>query len=163
MPKMMMMTIKLLTKTRFYLLKNLRKKLRMSKMMLKNKKKRLLIKEMVKKKTLSRRFLREIKTMKKSRKVRKRARLPRTRGLRISASLSSATKRSILISTNASFRTGIYARLRPMMLGSTAVGSPQKATCTTAQARNRSTCMTRGTPTTGRSNQKFRLRTSDGQ
>ena len=161
MPKMMMMTIKLLTKTRFYLLKNLRKKLRMSKMMLK--KKRLLIKETVKKKTLSRRFLREIKTMKKSRKVRKRARLPRTRGLRISASLSSATKRSILISTNASFRTGIYARLRPMMLGSTAVGSPQKATCTTAQARNRSTCMTRGTPTTGRSNQKFRLRTSDGQ
>lgn len=162
MPKMMMMTIKLLTKTRFYLLKNLRKKLRMSKMMLK-KKKRLLIKETVKKKTLSRRFSREIKTMKKSRKVKKRARLPRTRGLRISASLSSATKRSILISTNASFRTGIYARLRPMMLGSTAVGSPQKATCTTAQARNRSTCMTRGTPTTGRSNQKFRLRTSDGQ
>ena len=161
MPKMMMMTIKLLTKTRFYLLKNLRKKLRMSKMMLK--KKRLLIKETVKKKTLSRRFSREIKTMKKSRKVKKRARLPRTRGLRISASLSSATKRSILISTNASFRTGIYARLRPMMLGSTAVGSPQKATCTTAQARNRSTCMTRGTPTTGRSNQKFRLRTSDGQ
>ena len=161
MPKMMMMTIKLLTKTRFYLLKNLRKKLRMSKMMLK--KKRLLIKETVKKKTLSRRFSREIKTMKKSRKVKKRARLPRTRGLRISASLSSATKRSILISTNASFRTGIYARLRPMMLGSTAVGSPQKATCTTAQARNRSTCMTRGTPTTGRSNQKFRLRTSDGR
>ena len=59
MPKMMMMTIKLLTKTRFYLLKNLRKKLRMSKMMLK--KKRLLIKETVKKKTLSRRFSREIK------------------------------------------------------------------------------------------------------